>query len=104
VDTSSYQDLLGPIYPRRIILEFTSRCNLACAYCETSLPQYRSLGKDMDPTALNAIIDYLIEHKPSSVCVNGHGETTIYKDWHKYCNRLLDHGIPLGIITNLAKD
>ena len=89
--------------PTRIIIEFTSRCNLQCAYCQNAFPQYRSLGRDIDDQVLTKIIDYILQNNVGAVCVNGHGETTIYKNWHVHCNRLLDKGINLGIITNLAK-
>ena len=99
-----FNDLLFQIKPQRFLLELTLRCNLKCAYCESILPEYTTPRIDKDPAALNTIIDYLIEHKPKGVCVSGYGETTIYKNWHHYCNRLLDAGIALTMICNLAKE
>ncbi|MDD5674354.1 MAG: radical SAM protein [Chitinivibrionales bacterium] len=85
-------------------MEFTLQCNLKCAYCNYTTSQYRAPGKEIDPLALEAIINDIIEHKPSGVCVTGRGETTLYKNWHRCCDRLLDENISLGMITNLAKE
>ena len=89
--------------PSRIILEFTSRCNLQCAYCQNAFAEHRANGCDIDDQVLSKAIDYILQNNVEIVCVNGHGETTIYKDWHLHCNRMLEKGIRLGIITNLAK-
>jgi MoaA/NifB/PqqE/SkfB family radical SAM enzyme len=97
-------NLLLPFYPKRVILEVTTRCNLHCAYCESSLQQYRCKTKDIDPAMLESVVRYILINKPSMVTMNGHGETTIYKNWHLLCNRLLDKKISLGIISNLAKE
>jgi MoaA/NifB/PqqE/SkfB family radical SAM enzyme len=104
MDTHNFSDLLAPVRPRRVILELTLRCNLKCAYCESTLPEYRTERIDRDHKVLDALIDHLIQYKPGGICVSGYGETTIYKNWHLYCNRLLDAGIPLSMITNLAKN
>jgi MoaA/NifB/PqqE/SkfB family radical SAM enzyme len=52
---------------------------------------------------LTQVIEDLKKRKIAIVCVSGHGETTIYKDWHLYCNELIKNGIPLHIISNFAK-
>jgi MoaA/NifB/PqqE/SkfB family radical SAM enzyme len=57
----------------------------------------------MPPVLLERIADFLISVKCPYACVNGNGETTIYKNWDSYCDRLLDNGINLGIISNFAK-
>lgn len=87
---------------QRVILEFTTRCNLRCSYCEKSQPDAIT-GSDMPPDILDRIISFLIEQKTGFVCVNGNGETTFFRDWDLYCDRLLDNGCKLGIITNFSK-
>jgi MoaA/NifB/PqqE/SkfB family radical SAM enzyme len=83
-------------------IEFTSRCNLRCVFCYASQPEYK--GQDLDGDTLDNIIDILKRRSVKVVSVNGHGETTIYKNWHRYCNRMLDAGIPLHIISNFSKE
>jgi len=87
---------------QRVILEFTTRCNLRCAYCEKSQPD-ASAGIDLPEDLLNKIISFIIDQKIGYVCVNGNGETTLYKNWDLHCDRLLDSGCKLGIITNFSK-
>ncbi len=83
-------------------IEFTSHCNLKCVFCPVSQPGYKSF--DMDPETLTGILDILKMRRPGTVVVNGHGETTIYPHWNRYCNSMLDAGMPLHIISNFAKE
>jgi MoaA/NifB/PqqE/SkfB family radical SAM enzyme len=83
-------------------VEFTSRCNLRCVYCGVSQPQYKSA--DIDGETIEKTIAVLKKRNISVLCVNGHGETTIYKDWHRYCNQLLEAGTSLHITSNFAKE
>lgn len=82
-------------------IEFTSRCNLRCVFCAASQPYYK--GIDLSRETLEMVIEDFKKRKIKRVCVSGHGETTIYKDWHLYCNRLIESGISLHIISNFAK-
>jgi len=82
-------------------IEFTSRCNLRCVFCRVSQADY--LGIDLPREILKNVIEDLRKRKINIVCVSGHGETTIYKDWYLYCNELIKIGIPLHIISNFAK-
>ena len=84
-------------------IEFTSRCNLKCVYCASSQPRYDG-NSDLDPETIDHIIKSLKKRNIQTICVSGHGETTIYKDWHLYCDKLLDSRIKLNIISNFAKD
>jgi MoaA/NifB/PqqE/SkfB family radical SAM enzyme len=84
-----------------VMLELTTRCNLHCVYCSHSRPHYQNL--DMNDGDLQKIIDLLLRIRPTSVCINGHGETTIYRGWHILCNQLLDSSIQIDIISNFAK-
>jgi MoaA/NifB/PqqE/SkfB family radical SAM enzyme len=56
----------------------------------------------LDLSRFEEIIDTLRKRKVEDVFVNGHGETTILKDWVKYINRLALEKFNLGIVTHLA--
>jgi MoaA/NifB/PqqE/SkfB family radical SAM enzyme len=84
-------------------IEFTSRCNLSCVYCASSQPTYDG-NSDLDSGTIDHVIESLKKRNIQTICVSGHGETTIYKDWHLYCDKLLDSYIKLHIQSNFAKD
>lgn len=87
---------------RVVHIEFTSRCNLRCVYCAASQPTYK--GIDLDVKTIDSAIEALKKREIKVLSVNGHGETTLYKNWHLYCNKMLDAGIQLHIISNFAKE
>ncbi len=95
-------DLLESPSTKVAHIEFTSRCNLRCVFCYASQPEYK--GMDLDVETIENVIEALKTRNPKVVSVNGHGETTIYKDWHLYCNKMLNAGMPLHIISNFAKE
>jgi MoaA/NifB/PqqE/SkfB family radical SAM enzyme len=84
------------------LLEFTTRCNLRCVYCARSRNGYTG-GCDLDPSSIEQITSQLIEQGVKSITVNGHGETTLYRDWHVLCRAMLERSVMLNIITNLSK-
>lgn len=57
----------------------------------------------MEEWQINDLIAMLKERRPGTVLVNGHGETSLVPGWHEYCNKLLDAGIRLHIISNFAR-
>ena len=91
------------VSPRTVtaIVEFTSRCNLRCVYCEMVQKGYQ--GFDMDLSLLDGLTDELLQRRVSVWISNGHGETTMIPGWHSYCDAMLNRGIPLTMITNLAR-
>lgn len=82
-------------------IEFTSRCNLRCVYCAVSQPDYRSA--DLVLPSIEILVDELRKRGTKRVCVNGHGETTILKDWDKWVGALVNAGFEVHQIANLAK-
>ncbi len=82
-------------------IEFTSRCNLRCVFCYASQPEYE--GVDLDATTLENVIAELIRMRIDVISINGHGETTIFPDWHRHARKLLDAGKALHITSNFAK-
>jgi len=83
-------------------VEFTSRCNLRCVFCYASQPEYK--GTDLDPETIENVIDSLKTRNVKVLSVNGHGETTIYKNWYLFCNKMIDAGLPLHMISNFSKE
>lgn len=100
--STKLDDLLFSKKSRIIHIEFTSHCNLRCAFCNASQPGYK--GIHIKKEILESVIFSIKSRHPKVVVVNGHGETTIYKDWHLYCNRLLERGYELHIISNFSKE
>lgn len=82
-------------------IEFTSKCNLRCVYCAINQTGY--VFHTFSPDKIDGLIQLLLERRVNIVSVNGHGETTIFPGWHRYCDRLIEAGIPLHIISNFAK-
>lgn len=83
-------------------IEFTSRCNIRCVYCASSQSDYR--GTNIEPGILENISASLNTENVRNVNVNGHGETTIYKNWRLYCDKMLDRGLRLDITSNFARE
>jgi MoaA/NifB/PqqE/SkfB family radical SAM enzyme len=82
-------------------IEFTSRCNLRCVYCAVSQPDYE--GTDLEIPNIDELVSELRKRGTGRVCVNGHGETTILKDWDKWVGALVDAGFEVHMIGNFAR-
>jgi molybdenum cofactor biosynthesis enzyme MoaA len=81
--------------------EITSNCNLACVYCAVSQPGYVGVSISMDKAS--AITRWLIKNGVPNINLNGHGETTIVRDWDTIVAPLLESEARCHIITNAAK-
>ena len=84
-----------------IFLELTSRCNLRCTYCAVSQPTYRGIDLALD--GFDNFLEQMRARGVRLITMNGHGESTIVKDWEVYSDRLADAGFRLHITTNMAK-
>jgi MoaA/NifB/PqqE/SkfB family radical SAM enzyme len=82
-------------------IEFTSRCNLKCVYCAVSQPDYK--GTDLALPNIEMLVDELRKRGTKRVCVNGHGETTILKEWATWVGALVDAGFEVHMIGNFAR-
>ena len=94
-------DLLASNTTDTVFLELTSRCNLRCVYCAVSQPAYH--GIDLPLKGFDNFLEQMRARNVRTVVMNGHGESTIIKDWETYADRLADAGFRLHITTNLAK-
>lgn len=92
-------DLLRAV-PGVLIVELTTRCNLRCAYCASSQPGVRHHDLEMEPAEL---VEHLRGLHPRDVQLNGHGETTVIRGWHRTARALWDAGYPISLTTNLAR-
>jgi hypothetical protein len=75
--------------------------NLRCVYCPVSQPLYQ--GVDMDIVDFDSLVQQLKARRVRMVGVNGHGETTMIRDWDQMVMRLADEGLCISIITNFAR-
>jgi hypothetical protein len=71
-------------------------------FCNASQPEYK--GIDLDTETLEDTIEWLKTRRVKVVTVSGHGETTIYNGWNRYCDKMIDARMPLHIISNFAKE
>jgi len=101
LNANKFKHLLKSTKTKTAHIEFTSRCNLRCVFCGVSQPGY--IGLDLDLSTIEETVRVLKERNVEIVSVNGHGETSIFPEWYKYCNKMLDYGISLHIISNFAK-
>ncbi|GJL53167.1 MAG: hypothetical protein NPIRA02_02990 [Nitrospirales bacterium] len=96
-------DLLETPTTGSINLEFTSRCNLRCVYCSLSHPDY--IGQDLTCIGdFDAFVKDLKARSIDKICISGTGETLILKDWRSYCQKLLEAGFSLTLISNFARE
>jgi MoaA/NifB/PqqE/SkfB family radical SAM enzyme len=102
LEQTKFTNLLESPRTKIAHIEFTSKCNLRCVFCYVSQPNYK--GVDLDIETMESIIESLKSRNVKVVTVSGHGETTIYKNWNLLCNKMLDAGMHLHIISNFAKE
>jgi MoaA/NifB/PqqE/SkfB family radical SAM enzyme len=84
---------------RYLMLELTSRCNLRCVYCAVSQPDFHGLDITLGFERLRA---ELSSEGPIEIQMNGHGETTIVRNWEVLARELIEDGHRLSLTSNLA--
>jgi len=84
-------------WPQSVVWETTLRCNMRCLHCG-------SVAGDARPDELSTaealdLCDQLAALDTETVILSG-GETLLRDDWPQITERLIDHGILVGLITN----
>ncbi|MEO5369814.1 MAG: radical SAM protein [Magnetococcus sp. DMHC-1] len=86
------------------MIEFTTKCNLRCVYCNKSSDAEKfQKGIDLPEEYILATIQLLRMRGLSQIYPNRIGETTMRKGWEHICRKTLDTGIAHIIVTNLAR-
>jgi hypothetical protein len=57
----------------------------------------------MSTATIHKVVQCTAANAPLEVCVNGHGETTVFKGWEDQCRELLHKGARIMFISNFAK-
>lgn len=95
-----YQDQILPRYfkaPIFALWELTDRCNLSCIHCYYNSNR-KAEGELRTQEALD-IIEQIVKMKVFEVYLTG-GEALLREDWPILIQRLRQHNIQVGIITN----
>ena len=95
------EDLLCRYHLNHIAFTFTNRCNLRCVYCpQGSHPD--DFHADTPDQQINSIINFVLLNKIPIVSIGYYGETTMISGWAAYCERLLNAGVNLRIVSNFS--
>jgi MoaA/NifB/PqqE/SkfB family radical SAM enzyme len=103
---SAQIDLSRVSMPRYIAVEWTSRCNLRCLYCQKSGKEWNAIpgrDQDLDEELLDRMLTGLKAYPAKQLEISGIGETTFRKDWLEILDRFRSAGMSIGIVTNFAK-
>ncbi len=98
--TKDFESLLQVSHTDKVLIEFTSRCNLKCPFCTVSHPDYRGGDNSLE---VEELIPKLKERRVNRIEINNHGETTIINGWEKAAEKLLEASFEVSITSNLAK-
>lgn len=83
--------------PREVFIETTRACNLRCAHCAVSQPNYP--GGTLSWEAFSRVVPFLRVHRPF-VHLNGHGETLLCKRFLDMFEAIVAAGCLVGFQTN----
>jgi radical SAM protein with 4Fe4S-binding SPASM domain len=91
-------DVIVP-YPRTCVWEITSRCNLRCLHCASSVESTSVRGREFDTERALRLCAELAEAKCEYVAISG-GEALLRPDWPALVTRLRELGVSVGMISN----
>jgi pyruvate-formate lyase-activating enzyme len=78
-------------FPRRITLELTNRCNLACVFCPRKLIE-KERG-DMNLDFARKVIDEMAEHAPLQIVPFFRGESLLHQHWDSILGLIKKRGL-----------
>ena len=83
---------LTKAYPRALMIEYTSKCNLRCKYCTKSNPGDDDIpgrNSDMTEGLIDTIVGHLSAHTWQDALLAGTGESTFHANWTQDFPRLI---------------
>jgi MoaA/NifB/PqqE/SkfB family radical SAM enzyme len=95
------KSLLNTYLLREALLEFTTACNLRCVYCSVSSPDHQPQA--MAPQHMDQAVEGLSRLLLGTLVLNGHGETTVRKDWQAAAARFDVSSVHVKLTTNLSR-
>jgi radical SAM protein with 4Fe4S-binding SPASM domain len=84
--------------PRMAILYPTYACNHRCIGCDYS--ELNQRGKSLSPAEMDHVIDELLAIGIRSIEFCGGGEPTLHPTLPAVIDRLVEHGVAFGLLTN----
>ncbi len=83
-------------YPRRILLELTSACNLKCIMCGRDEVEFKKSYLDVN------ILSYIknVLESAEEVALFGWGEPTVHPDFSEFLKRLSNYNVRKYFVTN----
>ncbi|MDP6978755.1 MAG: radical SAM protein [Myxococcota bacterium] len=92
--------LEGPV--ESIEFNFTNRCNLRCVYCPQGSHEDGFHAETAD-WQLDEILGYIDRNGVKHASIGYYGETTMVAGWEDVCERLMDRGVALTIVSNFSR-
>lgn len=87
------------LFPRRITLELTNRCNLRCTFCPRRL--MGGAQGDMDPAMAKRLLDEMGDHLPVTLVPFFRGESLLHPQWIQILSYAKSKGVgPIQLTTN----
>ncbi len=87
------------LFPKRVTIELTNRCNLACVFCHRTEVDM-SLG-NMSEVLYKKIIDEMAEHTPVAMVPFFRGESLLHPQFGQFMKYAKSKGIgPIQMTTN----
>lgn len=97
----STKDTIDLSYPVSVELSLTNKCNLGCVWCsDFMLRKRQGRSEELDLVVLYQLFDDLKQGGTKGVVIEGGGEPTIYHHFEAVVKRLVEIGLPCGLITN----
>jgi radical SAM protein with 4Fe4S-binding SPASM domain len=84
-------------WPQNVVWETTLRCNMRCNHCGSIAGDARA--NELNTAEALDLCDQLAELGAETIILSG-GETLLRHDWYDIANRIVEHGLSLGLITN----